>query len=39
MEWIGGTFNPEAFDVARANVAIHGGRVRRKQQHSKGKKF
>lgn len=30
VEWIGGAFDPEAFDVVEANVAIHGGWVRRK---------
>lgn len=28
--WIGGAFDPEAFDVAAVNQAIHGGRPRRR---------
>lgn len=31
MEWIGGSFDPESFDVRQANLAIHGGRTRRKE--------
>jgi hypothetical protein len=27
LDWIGGTFDPEAFDVRDANLAIHGGWV------------
>lgn len=28
VDWIGGSFDPEAFDVLQANIAIHGGWVR-----------
>ena len=30
VEWAGDAFNPEAFDVREANLAIHGGWVRPK---------
>ena len=30
LEWAGGAFDPAAFDVGEANLAIHGGWVRRK---------
>ncbi len=30
MEWIGGSFDPEFFDVHEANLAIHGGWVKQK---------
>jgi hypothetical protein len=29
MEWAGESFDPELFDVQEANLAIHGGWVRR----------
>ena len=29
LEWAGGSFNPESFSVGEANLAIHGGWVRR----------
>ena len=29
LDWVGGAFDPEAFDVSQANLAIHGGWVRR----------
>lgn len=29
LEWVGGAFDPESFDVGEANLAIHGGWVRR----------
>ena len=29
LDWAGGVFDPEAFDVAQANLDIHGGWVRR----------
>ncbi len=28
LEWVGGGFDPDAFDVHKANLAIHGGWVR-----------
>ena len=31
LEWIGGSFDPEAFNVVEANLAFHGGWVRRKE--------
>jgi hypothetical protein len=31
MAWVGGAFDPEAFDVGEANLAIHGGWVRRQE--------
>ncbi len=31
IEWAGDRFDPEAFDVGEANLAIHGGWVRRKE--------
>ena len=30
LDWTGGAFDPEAFDVPQANLAIHGGWVRRR---------
>ena len=30
LEWIGGDFDPEGFSVRDANVAIQGGRIRRR---------
>ena len=32
LEWVGGSFDPESFDVGEANLAIHGGWVRRKPE-------
>lgn len=29
LEWVGGSFDPESFSVGEANLAIHGGWVRR----------
>jgi len=31
IDWAGAAFDPEAFDVGEANLAIHGGWVRRKE--------
>jgi hypothetical protein len=31
VDWIGGPFDPEEFDVLQANIAIHGGWVQSKE--------
>lgn len=31
IDWVGDAFDPETFDVGEANLAIHGGWVRRKE--------